>query len=160
MMKEIIEINRWGFLILFGLSLIPISPFKEFFAGTFTIAFILWLYSITILGQSTIKKKSLTTIDIKRFKIVTLALPLLLLAQIFFSFNEYTGSYFVIVLNIILISLTIFAVLYVYYFAAKTVTTLEKEKDVSFNEMFPNLILIGLSIIGVWFIQPKLKDLI
>lgn len=159
-MKEIIKINRWGFLILFGLGLIPISPIKEIFASTFLLAFILWLHSITLLGQSKLEKKGQVTIDIKRFKIVALALPLFLLAQFFLSFKHYTESYFVIVLDIVLICLTIFSVFYVYYFAAKTITALEKGKDVSFSEMFLNLILIGLSIIGIWFIQPKLKNLI
>lgn len=159
-MKEIVKVDRLWFLILFGLALIPFSPFKEIFAGFFMLAFLLWLYSITIFGQMTLEEKGFPTMGIKIFKLTTFALPLLLLTQVLLSFKHCTESYFVVIFNIILICLTIISVFYVYYFTAKTITTLEKGKDVSFFEMFVNLMLISLSIIGVWFIQPKMKDLI
>lgn len=52
-----------------------------------------------------------------------------------------------------------FSVLYCMYFAARTIKTVELQREVSFGEFIGELILIWFHAIGVWFIQPQVNKL-
>lgn len=55
--------------------------------------------------------------------------------------------------------LAMLSVLYCMYFAAKTIKTVELQREVSFGEFIGEFILIWFHAIGVWFIQPQVNKL-
>jgi len=55
---------------------------------------------------------------------------------------------------------TMFCAIYCMYFAAKTIKTVELQREVSFGEFISEFILIWFHVIGVWFIQPQVNKLV
>jgi hypothetical protein len=120
------------------------------------------MFAISIKGQERLKSNGLKTNATFLFKMAFFSLPFLILIQFFnernliFAQNTIASD----LITILSILLTIACVFYIYYFTAKTLTTLQLQREVTINEIYKNILLIGLSIIGIIFIQPKLNQLI
>ncbi|WP_268122111.1 hypothetical protein [Roseivirga pacifica] len=56
--------------------------------------------------------------------------------------------------------LAIFGIFYGLYFAAKTLKTIELNKEVEFSEFIGEFLMLWFSFIGVWIIQPKINKLV
>lgn len=161
-MTSILKINRWFFCIPFGLGLIPHEVFNDVFGGASLLVFLFWLYAISIKGQERLQSNGLITSATFLFKSAVFALPFLILIQYFIERNIIFSQNTIasVLINMLSILLIIACVLYVYYFTAKTLTMLQLQREVTINEIYKNFLLIGLSIIGIIFIQPKLNQLI
>lgn len=160
-MKIFLQLSRWFYLIPFTLYFIPFSPIRVIFAIIGSILMIFWLYAVSYYGQKQLIKENLPISNFQVFKVFLIALPSLAMLNLMF------GSWFLdknnsigIVLFVFFVLATIFSGFYLYYFAAKTITTLEKKRKVTLSECYNNFILIGLSGVGVFFLQPKIQKLI
>lgn len=157
-MKSILKINRWYFCIPFGLGIIPYEVFNIIFGGASLLIFLFWMYSISIQGQIMLKKKEFSSNNVNLFKIASFSIPIICLIQFLNERNLiFPQNMIILVLSIFLI---IGCVLYIYYFTAKTITELELQRTVTPNEVYKNFWLLGLFIIGIIIIQPKLKKLL
>lgn len=68
------------------------------------------------------------------------------------------GGFFAIVFVLHLFSM--FCMLYVLYFVAKTFKTAELQKEVTFSDFAGEFFLIWFYPIGVWIIQPKINKIV
>jgi hypothetical protein len=48
----------------------------------------------------------------------------------------------------------------IFFFAAKTLAKVEYQREVTFNDYFPNFLLIAIPVWGIWILQPKINKLI
>ena len=55
---------------------------------------------------------------------------------------------------------TIFCIGYCIWFAAKQFTTLKKNEETNFFDYYPAFMGFWFGFIGVWFLQPKIKELL
>lgn len=60
----------------------------------------------------------------------------------------------------LLSALMMIASIYIIYFIAKTIKTVELQKEVSFGEFVGEFILIWFFPVGVWFIQPTINKMV
>lgn len=160
-MKTFLKLNRWIYIAPFALYLIPVSPLNEIFAILGSVLIMFWMYAVSTYGQKQLSNYKLPENNIKLFKLTFVAVPMLILtnnmiAQWILDLNNSLGA----VIFVFLVLATIFSVLYLYYFTAKTITTIERKRKVTLNECYNNFILIGLSGVGVFFLQPKIQKLI
>jgi len=161
-LTSILKINRWYFCIPFGLGLIPNEVFNAVFGGASLLIFLFWVYAISIKGQERLQSNGLKTSATFLFKSAVFLLPFLILIQFFNERNLIFPQNTIasVLINMLSILLIIACVFYIYYFTAKTLTMLQLQREVTINEIYKNFLLIGLSIIGIIFIQPKLNQLI
>ncbi|MGV3612434.1 MAG: hypothetical protein ACO1N0_15860 [Fluviicola sp.] len=160
-MKIFLKWNRWAYIAPFALYFIPFSPLKEIFAVVGSLMIFLWLYAVSIVGQLQLIRENLPSSNIKLFKIVFGAVPFV------FLINYLIGNWLLDMNNAIgvvlfgfLVLATIFSVFYLYYFTAKTIATIDKRRNVSLDECYYYFLLIGLSGLGVFLLQPKIQKLI
>ena len=165
--KKIIELKHWKlfFLIVLPLAWTSPSPLNEIINSIGIVSFGLWIYGIGIYGYEKIKEYEygISDININRFKL-NCKMTILTLALIFIlinSFPESKSSFSIYDIILIPISLYLsYTAFYTIIFAAKTLTILELKRKVTFVDYLLNLFLIGNLVIGIWFIQPKVKKLI
>jgi bacteriorhodopsin len=68
------------------------------------------------------------------------------------------GAIFALVVPLHLFSM--FYIFYTLYFAAKTVKTVELQREVTFSDFAGEFFLIWFYPVGVWIIQPKVNKMI
>ncbi len=160
-MKIFLKLNRWIYITPFAFCFIPVSPIKEIFAILGCILIMSWLFAVSTYGQIQLNNEKLPSGNIKVFKTIFVAVLVLVL------FNYFIGTWLLAIKNaigvvifVLLVLVTIFSGFYLYYFTAKTITTIEKKRKVSFSECYYNFVLIGLSGLGVFFLQSKIQKLI
>ena len=56
--------------------------------------------------------------------------------------------------------LSVFGLLYTFYFVAKTIKTVELQREVTFSDFVGDFFLLFLFPIGVWILQPKINRMI
>jgi hypothetical protein len=160
-MKTLLKLNRWTFIAPFALYFIPISPLKEIFFVVGSLMILFWLFAVSTYGQLQLIRENLPSSNIKMFKIIFTATPCvflinILIGELLLDINNKTG----VVVFVLLVLTTIFSVFYLYYFTAKTITTIESKREVSLKECYNNFILIRLSGVGIFILQPKIQRLI
>lgn len=69
----------------------------------------------------------------------------------------FIGSVFLIILPIHLFAM--FCMFYTMYFVAKTIKTVELQREVSFSDFVGEFFLIWFYVIGVWILQPKINKI-
>jgi hypothetical protein len=160
-MKTFLKLNRWIYIAPFALYLIPISPLREIFALVGNVMVLFWLYAVSTYGQTQLNNTYLSSGNIKVFKIVFTMVPVLVLFNYFLGERmvENNNSISVLIFVILVLS-TILSVLYVFFYTAKTITTIENKRIASFKESYYHFILIGLTVVGVFILQPKIQKLI
>jgi len=55
--------------------------------------------------------------------------------------------------------LTMFSMLYLIYFVAKTIKTIELQREVKFSDFIGEFFLLWFSFVGVWILQPKINQI-
>ncbi len=128
-----------------------------------------WFWSI-VMGLQT---KLPTGVDIKttRFKIFFF-IPLIYMTciSVFMTaiFNGMAGAEtagFIdiegpgIALILLLHLLAMFGIFHTLYFVAKTIKTVERQKEVSFSEFAGEFFMLWIYFVGIWIIQPKINAL-
>ena len=136
-----------------------------FMGGTFG-----WFWSIAIGLQkmipATIKMKTI------RFKIF-LFIPLIYIACVmtsvgfFFNPNILQGineppfwlfGMFAVIFPVHIFSM--FCIFYCIYFAAKTIKTVELQREVTFSDFVGEFFMIWFHLIGIWILQPRINKLV
>lgn len=68
----------------------------------------------------------------------------------------YTSLFFILPLKL----LVIISTFYCFLFVAKTLKTIEIQRLASFEDFFTEFILIALLPIGIWYLQPRINNLV
>lgn len=178
-MKTFLRLRHWQ---LFGLFVVPpvvlqfitIWHDDTYTWGNFTVTLLLmivfgaillgWIYD---LGKSLHTKLPPTvTMSLKRFKIFFFipAIYILLGAIVMIagepSFIAQEKSNLVILSLILLLHfISMFGILYCFYFIAKALKSTELQKPVKFSDFVGDFFLIWFFPVGVWVIQPRINTL-
>ncbi len=109
---------------------------------------------------------------IKRFKTFFI-IPLIYIPLVFvfmgYALSDYSQTVQessgimtgIIVATIVPLHITsMFGIFYSLYFAAKTLKTVELQREVSFSEFVGEIFLLWFIPLGIWFIQPKVNKMI
>lgn len=125
-----------------------------------------WLWSVAIGLQKKVPQN--VTMKVKKFKIFFfIPLIYLVLVALFFitTLNEVSSSNpesvapilggFVFIIPLHLFSM--FCIFYSLYFVAKTIKTVELQREVTFGEFIGEFLMIWFYFIGIWFLQPKIN---
>jgi type III secretory pathway component EscS len=132
----------------------------------FFICFFGWLYSVAI-GLQT-KTPDSVKMKIKKFKFLLL-IPMIYIPFIFglmtFITNFITQSdgstmTFIIPIMLVFHLLSMFGLFYSFYFTAKTLKTVELNREVTFSDFAGDFFLFLFFPIGVWVIQPRVNQII
>lgn len=185
MIETFLKAKHWQiFIITFGLPfllqlifmiftgnepelMMRIAPFIMiiFFLGFFG-----WFWSIAIGLQN--KVPPLIKMKVRKFKIFIL-IPLIYIPLAFglmdlvFDSTTQTGAepssalvggIFAIIFPLHILSM--FGLFYSLYFVAKTLKTVELQRDVTFSDFAGEFFMIWFFPIGIWVIQPKINSMI
>ena len=129
------------------------------------IVFLYWLFSICKLGNESILKQHLPAKNIFYaesagilflFAVIASFVQTFYQAEIIHQYQK-NGENIYISKPAWLPILLILSVLYIIYFAAKTIKTLELKREASFKEYLGIVFLFICLPIGVFFIQPKVR---
>lgn len=133
-------------------------------------AFFGWFWSVAIGLQKKVPNN--ITMKTKKFKIFFF-IPIVYLLSIFILFgtifsglilegtvpNEEWGLViFPIILPLHLLSM--FGIFYSMYFVAKTIKTVELQKEVGFSEFAGEFFMIWFYFVGIWILQPKINKMV
>jgi len=160
-MKFLITIKHWQlflFLTIYGFWPFESSIFNSIkYLGI--ALFVLWAFAIGYYGQ-----KELTRLNLKGNNLYGIVSCLIFILLTLITSKFYKE--FPLELNKladhflpILILIALIAALYIFFFAAKTLAKIEFKDDVVFDDYFSNFLLIGIPIIGIWTLQPKINRL-
>ncbi len=156
-------------------NIINYIGFSPFIMIIFTAIFYGWFWSIAIGLQNKLPKN--INMKIKRFKIFffvpiiyytlfTLAFVWIITSIITSETMENELVFnptFIAGLLLIIIPLhlfSIFCMFYSLYFAAKTLKTVELQRETSFSDFAGEFVSIWFYPIGIWIIQPKINKII
>lgn len=129
-----------------------------------------WFWSIAIGLQKKVPEG--VTMKTKKFKIfffiplIYISLISIFISGMFSGISqnglEPSGSFIGGMVGIILPLhlLSMFGIFYSMYFVAKTIKTVELQKEVSFSDFAGEFFMIWFYIIGIWIIQPKINKMI
>ncbi|MFC0877613.1 hypothetical protein ACE01N_13510 [Saccharicrinis sp. FJH2] len=136
----------------------------------FTAIFYGWIWSVATGLQS--KLPAGVTMKVNRFK-VFFFIPMVYLLLIILAISIFLGDLATMetepdpakILTLVLTLLpfhffAIFCLLYIQYFAAKTIKTIEYQREVSFGDFIGEFFLIWFYPIGIWFLQPKINTFV
>lgn len=160
-MRIFLKLNRWIYIVPFAFCFISVSPIKEIFTITGSLLILLWMFAVSTYGQLQLNDENLPSGNIKVFKLNFALFPILVLSNYFFGewlLNVKSTSR--VIIFVLLVLLIIFSGFYLYYFTAKTITTMDKKRKVSFSECYSNFVLIGFFGFGIFFLQPKIQKLL
>ena len=129
-----------------------------------------WFWSIAINLQK--KIPSDVTMKVKKFKLFFfIPVVYILLFVVFISFIlmetimtvpdpsiGLIGPLLVLIIPLHLFSM--FCILYTFYFIAKTIKTVELQRDVVFNDFIAEFFLLWFYPIGIWILQPKINKMV
>jgi len=136
----------------------------------FMAVFFGWFWSVAIGLQKKVPEN--VTMKVKKFKILFFfPLAYILIFMTWFlvvmsgllSTNPepnfgLIGGFFAIILPLHFFSM--FCIFYSLYFVAKTIKTVELQREVKFGDFVGEFFLIWLYPIGIWIIQPKINKMI
>jgi hypothetical protein len=128
-----------------------------------------WFWSIAIGLQE--KVPANVKMKVKKFKFFfffPLIYLLVFMSSIFFSFHSFlnqnvesnlgmVGSLFAIIIPVHLFAM--FCIFYIFYFVAKTIKTVELQREVTFGDFAGEFFLLLFYPIGIWIIQPKINGM-
>jgi hypothetical protein len=163
-MGRILNFKHWHLfllIVLTGAWTSP-SPTKEIINSISIITALIWIYSIGFYGQAKVTELGLPELNLKHFKFNIILIPVLIVLIYIISPGDDASQKFDLK-TIILIPLGLYltyAVFQTVIFASKTLVMIEQKKTVTLNDYFITLILIGMLVVGVWIIQPKINRLI
>jgi len=166
-----------GFMVyIFSKMIYTVQPNPQEFIGFFYyipfISFLFmgllfgWYYSLTIGLQN--KLPSGMIMKVNRFKIF-MAIPFIYILAISMFLTSIlsavsaegvpdfsmVGIFMLLVIPLHFFS--IFCIIYIMYFTAKTIKSVELQRRAEFSDYIGEFFLLWFSFIGVWFIQPKVN---
>jgi hypothetical protein len=127
-----------------------------------------WFWSIAIGLQKKVPEN--IKMKVKKFKfffVVPLVYFLLFMIFFFFEFGSafhhesnvgILDGFFVFIIPIHLFSM--FCIFYIFYFVAKTIKTVELQREVKFGDFVGEFFLLMFYPIGIWIIQPTINKMI
>jgi hypothetical protein len=127
-----------------------------------------WYWSVAIGLQKKVPEN--ITMKVKKFKIfffIPMVYMLCIIILIAFVMNDlsnsepnigFIGSLFTIIVPIHLFSM--FCIFYTLYFVAKTIKTVELQREVKFSDFAGEFFMIWFFPIGIWIVQPKINEMI
>jgi hypothetical protein len=143
--------------------------FFPFMMILFMAIFFGWFWAIAIGLQKKVPEN--VKMKVRKFKVfffIPTVYLLFFLSFFFFSVNTLfsnpepniglVGALFVIIIPIHLFAM--FCIFYMLYFAAKTIKTVELQREVKFSDFIGEFFLIWFYPIGIWIIQPKINKMI
>ncbi len=173
----------WIFTVFSKIATNPENPFDIFDSlGFFPIIMFLgiaslyaWLYSIAIGLQRYVPQD--IHMKTNRFKIffyvplVYIGFIMIVFSYFISNFNpesinpgmtppDLTAIFPFIGLIIPLHFFSIFCMIYVLYFAAKTLKTAELKREVTFSDYVGEFFLLWFYIVGIWIVQPKINRML
>lgn len=134
------------------------------------IVYLAWIYSVSVGLQS--KVPSNVSMKVKKFKIFFF-IPIVYNILFMIGFSLWISSmnhqapldnfvhfenFFPIFFPVNLFAM--FCSLYTIYFTAKTIKTVELQREVKFGEFVGEFFLIWFYFIGVWILQPKINKMV
>lgn len=136
----------------------------------YMVVYLAWIYAVSIGLQS--KVPTHVKMKVKNFKIF-FYIPIIYyfafmigFSILFANFTKATSESNFIFLDQIFPYLlpfhffVIFCMLYTLYFAAKTIKTVELQREVRFGDFTGEFFLIWFYFIGVWILQPKVNKMV
>lgn len=123
-----------------------------------------WIWSVCVGLQPYLPDDS--RMKMTRFKIIFFLPFACALMMIIFTALALTGNAFDYFgsIDLILLGLTyliaVFCIFYCFYFAAKTIKTVELQEEVKFRDFIGEFFMIWFLFIGIWIIQPKINQLV
>ncbi len=158
-----IKLKHWQLFCLIALpsAFISSSPLQETVRFTGFIIFLLWIYSIGIFGQKKLKILKLESKNLRLFKINVFICPLTILLVLLITYGKtesgFTPTFFIVTPFALYF---IFSFFHITFFAIKTLTAIELNREVEFSDYSKNLFLMFFLLIGAWIIQPKVTKYI
>ena len=136
-----------------------------FIIMVFTIIFFGWFWSIAIGLQNSIPDN--IKMSVKKFKVLFF-IPFFYI--ILFSVNmsgvlnglefmSFTNSSWFVAIVLPTHLFSMFCIMYIMYFVAKTIKTSELKRKTSFSDYLGEFFLLWFYFIGIWYIQPKVNRL-
>jgi len=141
--------------------------FKFFPAMMLLFTFILfgWIYSVAIKFQSKVPDGiKMKVTKFKIFLFIPFAYILIIMVWVGSMmtgiFSDTSGPNPAIFLLIVPLHLfSMFCIFYCLYFVAKTIKTVELQREVIFNDFIGEFFLVWFYFIGVWILQPKINKI-
>ena len=129
-----------------------------------------WLWSIAIGLQSKIPEN--ITMKVRKFKVLFfIPMVYILFISIFMSVTfsgiittdeepstGLIGSLFGLIVPLHIFSM--FCIFYTLYFVAKTIKTVEFQREVGFSDFAGDFFLLWFYFVGIWIIQPKINKMV
>ncbi|MFL5742155.1 MAG: hypothetical protein ACJ75B_18170 [Flavisolibacter sp.] len=161
-MKWLLSLKHWQLFLLFliyGFWFFE-SPLLDASYYLGLIFFVLWSFSIGYYGQEQIVQSGLKRMNVPMLVCSTVFILFTIVAAKFYAVLP-AGIYNVMDLTLpVLFFIAIAAGVYILFFAAKTLSKIELQREVKFNDYFTNFLLMCVFIWGIWVLQPKANKLI
>tara|TARA_R110002049_G_scaffold265234_3_gene441363 strand:- start:4166 stop:4699 length:534 start_codon:yes stop_codon:yes gene_type:complete len=176
MIHNILKAKRWQLALAFTLPYLlyfllrtdsdQLVKFTPIITALFLLVLLGWLYSIGVgLQKKTPKNLQMKTLKFKVFMLIPLIyVPFMLgfMDGLFDNIEESDTSsiLFLFLSGFLLHGISIFGLIYSYYFTAKTIKTIELNREVRFSDFQGILLQLVMFPVGIWFIQPKINKMV
>jgi hypothetical protein len=130
-----------------------------------------WIWSTGVGLQAKVPKELAMKVNKFKFLFTVPVLYISLLTiGIFLGLNGFFNEGFeepnvgvivgLVTIGVLLHVFSLFCILYSIYFIAKTIKTIELQKEVSFSDFIGEFFMIWFYPVGIWFIQPRINEVI
>lgn len=122
-----------------------------------------WFWSVAIGLQNNVPAE--VTMKVRKFKLFFFIPLFYILAIMLTMFIPFISAVFIdfpvgaMALIFPFHLLSMFGMFYLLYFTAKTIKTVELQKETSFGDFAGEFFLIWFFIVGIWILQPKINEL-
>lgn len=150
-MRKLLYFKHWQlFLLIFicGAWTSP-SPLKEIINSVAVITGLLWIYAIGTYGQERIIQLGLEPMNLKLFKTNIIIVSLFYVLGLLFSATKEDviqqaseGFSLVDLISIVCSLYFVFAIFQTTFFAAKTITKIQYNREITFSDCLPNFLCI------------------
>jgi hypothetical protein len=167
MLKRVLHLKHWQLFLLIVVPLVldfswPIVDVVVDYCSF--ICFAMWMYAIGVYGQEKIAAAGMASRKTLLFRINLIILPLVIFlcyyAMSYIVKRNESEEFTMRLLYIGVLTCAIFVIIQPLFFVAKTLATLELRREPAFNEYVVHVLAIVFLFVGIWVIQPRIKQLI
>ena len=156
-MRKIIQLHPWPIfalliILVFAPNFFSTPEVKKVCGFIFVLFMVTWFYS----AGTNLYKKTTIKLNLSFFQINLAIIVLSLLVTYLAPLHNN---------NIILTSFTsilavyaVISVMYSCYFITKLLVSIELKKAIDFKDWFPTFLMVLFLIVGIWWIQPRIKE--
>ena len=161
-MKFLLTLKHWQLFLL--LTIYGFWPFQSSIFNSINYLgialFVLWTFAIGYYGQKELSRLGLKVAN--TYGIIGCLILILITLITTKFYHEFPSNLNRIIDQSLpaLVFISIIAGLYIFFFAARTLAKIEFKEDVNFDDYFSNFLLIGIPILGIWTLQPKINRLL